>query len=278
MVARIQTGEVLDPIIEKKNLEKLNKKNLILFLDYDPSCNLYCGSCRNERILYSRENLPEKLKKIHETLMQNLNELLARGYQLTVQVTGSGDAFGSPLYWEFLKGIQPQDNFLVRLSTNGTLMTADRFNHPYSEKINHLSVSVDAATEETYKKVRRGGNFNALRKNLNELDSAINSGKLKRLKNWKANYIVQQDNYLEMAEFTKWMLNYKSIGTVWFNLIDKWGHFSDEDFAKKAIWQKDHPDHQTFLKVLNDPVFDSPRVLLGNMANYRNSSQELSRI
>lgn len=260
---------VIEPILEKKDLEKLNTKKLMLFLDYDPSCNLYCGSCRHERIVFSRENLPERLKTLHETIMANLRTLLDSGYELTVQVTGSGDAFGSPLYWEFLKSIQPTDNFIVRLSTNGTLMTPERFQHPYADKIDHLSVSVDAFTEETYKKVRRGGNFQALKKNLNDLDTRLNAGALKNLPWWKANFIVQEDNFFEMADFARWMLDYKSIQFVWFNLIAKWGHLSEEEFAKKAVWREDHPRHSEFLQVLSDPVFDDSRVLLGNMASYR---------
>jgi len=264
---------IIDPILKKEDLPELNKKNLTIFLDYDPSCNLYCGSCRTERILFSRENLPDGLKRLHETVMNNLKELLNLGYQLTVQVTGSGDAFGSPLYWEFLKGIQPSDNFIVRLSTNGTLMSTDKFNHPYAAKIDHLSVSIDAFTEETYKKIRRGGNFKALRKNLDDLDMAIINGNFKNLPWWKANFIVQEDNFREMAEFAKWMLKYRSIQFIWFNLIAKWGHLGDDEFAKKAIWLDTHPDHREFLEVLQDPVFDDPRVLLGNMANYRNNSK-----
>lgn len=268
---------VIEPVLEKKDLPKLDKKKLMLFLDYDLSCNLYCGSCRNERILYPLDNLPERLQKLHTSVMENLRELLDLGYELTVQVTGSGDAFASPLYWDFLKSIKSSEKFNVRLSTNGTVMTEDRFNYPYAEKIDHLSVSVDAYTEETYKKVRRGGNFKALRKNLNDLDALLNRDGLQKLKCWKINFIVQSDNYKEMADFATWALEYKSIQFVWFNLIAKWGHISDEDFFQKAVWNEKHPQHADFLGVLSHSVFDDPRVLMGNMAHYRKKLIHLSR-
>lgn len=272
LVEYTHKSTIMDPLIEKTRLPEINRKKLSIFMDYDSSCNLYCGSCRHERILHPLDNLPEGLKALHALVLKNLRELLDNGYELSLQLTGSGDPFASPIYWDYLKSIGREDNVTLRIMTNGTLMNREKFNHPYSQKIDYINVSIDAFTDETYKKVRRGGNFSALKKNLTDLDELITAGStFEKLNFWKPNYIVQADNFKEMADFAHWMLEFKNIDFVWFNLIAQWGHLSDAQFAEKAVWLETHPQHDEFLKVLSHPIFDHPQMILGNMARFRDN-------
>lgn len=274
MVDYFANNKVENPLMPIEKLSEINQKSIILFLDYDLSCNLYCGSCRNERILHSVETAPAHLKLVHERLMSQVTELLDDGYEIILQVTSAGDPFASPFYWQFLQSIKGTEKYRVRLTTNGTLMTKQRLTHPYAQKIDHIEISVDAFTEETYNKVRRGGNFTALKQNLHNLDQMVDSKELSSLKYWKVNFVVQADNFHEMADFARWALQFKHLNKVWYLLIYDWGHLKKDEFEAKAIWHKTHPKYEEFLKVLRDPVFDDPRIQIGNLASLRKQALE----
>lgn len=263
MVNYIANDKIDHPLMPINELNKINQKKIILILEYDKSCNLHCGSCRNERILFNLENSPSELKSVHSNLLSQMDQLLELGYELTLQVTSSGDPFASHFYWSFLQNIKLDENFKVRLTTNGTLMNRDRLFFPYAQKVEHLEVSVDAYTAETYAKIRRGGNFNALKNNLINLNDMISKNELALLKNWKINFVVQADNFHEMIDFTKWSLQFSTLNKVWFLLIYDWGHLKKEEFQSKAIWHESHPKHNDFLSVLKDPIFDNEKVIVG---------------
>lgn len=212
---------------------------------------------------------------MHNSLIQQVHDLLNDGYEITLQVTSVGDPFASPFYWNFLKDIQPSENFKVRITTNGTLMTRDRLAYPYAQKIDHIDISVDAFTELTYNKVRRGGNFTALRNNLVNLNEMVLNSELSNLKSWGLNFVVQTENYKEMVDFTKWALSFNKMNRLWFLLIYNWGHLSADTFSQKAVWKEQHPEHHKFLEVLKDPIFDNNNIVMGNLTSLRKKALEL---
>jgi MoaA/NifB/PqqE/SkfB family radical SAM enzyme len=77
----------------------------------------------------------------------------------------------------------------VNLQTNGVMMTPSRL-EPLRPMLNFLNISVDAATEETYRRVRRGGNFQAVRENVRKLDDGIRQGLYPCVQGWQVNLIV----------------------------------------------------------------------------------------
>lgn len=275
MINFVTNNKIEHPLMPIEDVRTLDEKKIILILDYDKSCNLYCGSCRNERILFNSENAPNELKTVHEKLITQLYDLLANDYQIALQVTSSGDPFASYFYWNFLKNIKSNENFKVRLTTNGTLMNRERLLLPYAQKIEHIEVSVDAYSVETYTKIRRGGNFNALKANLMNLNEMIHNNELPLLKNWKINFVVQADNFHEMIDFAKWALQFSKLGKIWYLLIYDWGHLKKDEFKSKAIWHEDHPQYHEFLTVLKDPIFDNEKILIGNLAGLRKKALAL---
>lgn len=265
----VNLSKVSLPLTDDAGLRAAPKKKLMIYLNYDRSCNLYCGSCRNDRILHTEETAPPKLRAVHENVTAQLKELSEAGYDLNIHLTGSGDPFASPMYWKFLRELPADSRYRLGLSTNGTLMTRERLSLPYAKKVEFIGVSVDAFTEATYAKVRRGGNFTTLRNNLDELNKMARTDLLPALRSWRINFVVQKDNFREMADFAKWALSFSTMPKVWFNLIADWGHLQSDQFNEKAIWSKTHPDHAEFIEVLQDPIFDAPRILIGNMSKYR---------
>lgn len=240
-----------------------------LFLNYDPSCNLACPSCRNETIIYKLDSYPKEILDVHERVVEGIKDLIALDHHVALNITGSGDAFASQLFWNIICDKNFYNKLELRIQTNGTLMTPEKL-----EEINiqsnatHLQVSVDAFTEETYKLVRVNGNFKKLQKNISDLDEMISSNKFQKLHGFKLNFVVQKTNYKEMREFAKWALSFKNIEIVWFNLISDWGHFPQGKFAELAIWNTKHPDHSDFLDILKDPIFSNPKIDMGNLSAF----------
>jgi len=245
-----------------------------LYLSYDASCNLQCPSCRTSIQMFNPNNKLDShaahLMRVHDRVKQLIDMLIDSGHAVHLSITGSGDAFASPIFWQYLQELSSKSlpaNFSVDLQTNGVLMTDNNLSKirnlwPY---IRNILVSVDAATKETYDKIRVGGNFKKLCENLDNLDNLVANGNFENLEAWQTNFIVQAGNFRELKQFVEWQLGYKSIGRVWTNLITKWGHISDEQFARMAVWQKDHPARAELCAILTDPVFKNPKIRLGNL-------------
>jgi len=269
----VNLGEIRSPIHKKKDLSKKDyslehTKRILIMLNYDPSCNLRCPSCRNETRLFTEENASDELKAIHLAVMKNIRELREKDFFLHLNITGSGDAFASPLYFRLLRELEYSPRMLLEIQTNGTLMEENRFTDAMYRMIHFLTVSVDAASQPVYELVRRGGNFDRLVKNLDWMDKTILGGRFEHKIYYKINFIVQKDNFREMVNFAKWILSYSSVSEIWFNLIADWGHLPKNDFDSRAIWQKEHPDHEEFLELVKNPILRNPRINLGNLTTY----------
>jgi len=268
-------GEIHSPIHSRSEVSILNEshsmdraKRLLLMLNYDASCNLRCPSCRNETILFTENDAPARMKLIHAAVMRNIRELREAGFELTLNVTGSGDAFASPLYYRLLKELEYDPRLGLELQTNGVLMEEAKFTEPMRRMLRFLTVSVDAASQPVYDVVRRGGNFNRLKKNLDWMDRALREGKFPQGVFYKINFIVQQENFREIVPFARWILEYSSVNEIWFNLIADWGHLPKAEFARKAIWRNDHPEHGEFLSIARDLFLRNSRIHLGNLTSY----------
>lgn len=245
-----------------------------LFFNYDQSCNLQCPSCRNDLILYNGEN--QELNDIHQHVVEKTIKLLDSGAFVELNITGSGDPFASPLYWDFLCSLDGNKypNMRITLQTNGVLMDDRHLEklHKIYKNIKLIQVSIDASTEETYDIVRRNGNFRKLKRNLEHLNKLASSGIFCDDFVWMTNFIVSTTNYHEVASFAHWMLSYETIHSVWYNMIADWGHLSKDEFDKLAIWKESAEQHSDFLRVLADSVFENPKLDLGNMLHLRQKS------
>lgn len=249
-----------------------HKKNkpLVINFSYDQSCNLQCPSCRDSLILYKvGEN--ERLVKVHQGVEKLVEYLLLQDENIVLNITGSGDAFASPTYWQYLKKLSsanPGDNLQIKLMTNGILMTDTRWDEikPLWKNITHIGVSIDAFTTATYSKIRVNGSKTTLDKNLKVLNDLIKNKSFIRLTGWQTNYTVQKDNYKELVDYVKWQLSYDQLSTIFFNYIDQWGHLNDESFNRLNINQED----KVLLKeILSNDIFNNKKVMLGNLNSFR---------
>ena len=235
-------------------------------LCYDESCNLSCPSCRSNKILHTSGPLYENRKKMQAQIIEDLF-ITPHDRNCTVNITGSGDPFGSKLYREMLFNIDgkifPRLN--INLQTNGVMFTPRYWDkmHKIHSNINSVIISIDAGTEETYNAVRCGGDWSQLHKNIKfisqlRVDNHINSLRL--------DSVIQADNYKEMPLIVSIGKRY-AFDSIYFSRVNNWGTWSDAEFKERAVWSESHPNFKDFLKVLNGITIDS-KIDLGNLSDF----------
>lgn len=242
----------------RKTFELPNISNFNIQLGYDRSCNLACPSCRNKKIT-SPEDPKEIVELIHEEAVR-----AARGGATPANIRiGNGELFMSKYYKDIILNVYEAEN--ISLITNGILFSPaiwDKLKNRY--KTISLSFSVDAAKQETYEKIRRGGDFNRLKQNLIFAGQLRRLGELKKLNLY---FVIQKENYAEMVHFIEFAT---SINTdkIFFMKINNFGHYSENEFIAIDVYSDKNPNHADFVKLLDNTIFQSPNVHVDNIDNF----------
>ncbi len=226
-------------------------------LGYDSSCNLSCITCRKEMYYAKGEEL-EDINKITEKV---ISDYLPHCKFLIM--AGSGEVFASQAYRKVYESENCNSKY-IRLLSNGTLFTPanwKRFSKGKKAKI-MLTVSVDAASKETYGKIRRGGNFEMLQKNMAYASQLRKSGELCY---FRMNFVVQRENYKEMVPFVEWGQEL-GVDEIFFTKILNWGTYTPEEFDVISMMERDGVTPKQELKeVLAHPVMQSSIVDMGTI-------------
>lgn len=194
----------------------------------DYTCNLYCESCRKTLEIAKDEDLNE-INYFTDCILDS--QWLKKKADI-LQLSGYGEVFVSKVYQRLLYSDKNTCGE-VQILSNGNLFTEGQFEkliHRYG-KIKVINISVDAASEKTYIKLRRGGNWEKLLKNL------IYIGKRRReglVDSFVINMTVQRDNFREIPEFIK--LGKKiHADTIGILPIRNWGTYSDDEFKRISM-------------------------------------------
>jgi len=218
---------------------------------YDKSCNLSCPSCRDETIMVSNKD-----KQMYLDMQDKLQSDYLKD-ALELVITGSGDAFGSPIFRTFLQTLQKEQAPKVQsiiLLTNGLLITKywDSLSSFAKEKIKYISISIDAATKETYLLNRRGGDWELLHKNLKFVQQleGVSFG---------TSMVVQNNNFREIKDFIKMSESY-NVQHVQLQIIEPDYHFGKPNYLEtwllKAVHERAHKNHNELIEVVKDCFFD----------------------
>jgi hypothetical protein len=228
-----------------------------LKLDYDQTCQLQCPSCR---IAHSRDFVnANKVQRIHEAVVGS--GVLERTKRL--YVTGAGDPFASPLYWNFLCNLHQHilhPDLTLFLHTNGLLFDQyhwDAMEATTRERVTEVGISVDAATEKTYQYIR-GASWNKLWANItfiNRLQTAATSRSRQIMLGMF--YTVQVANFRELIPFVRLAWNHK-VSWISVTALRNWGTYSPDDYRSRAVHLPGHPDYAEFRQMISDPQLTSP--------------------
>ncbi len=224
-------------------------------LNYDLSCNLACPQCRRERVMAKGRELGT-IREFHDRVVASLDN------PKRLVLTNGGDALASPVFLPFLQNFDvtrfPETKITLR--TNGILFTPKIWEslRPAHAHIDEVNISVDAASEETYKKVRKPGGFPTLLKNLGFIQQIRKESAPFKL---VLNFCIQKANYTEMGDFVSLGERYGADG-VMFGVLAPNGEYMGAAYGENAVHIETHPEHGEYLKKLADPRLGHPAVSL----------------
>ena len=148
-------------------------------------------------------------------------------------------------------------NLALEIITNGQLCNRKAFDSLHLWKsLFRVTVSIDAATAETYRVVRRGGDFGRLLANLEFLDHIrADEGEVFTL---LLRFVVSALNFREMPAFVELAKRFHAV--VDFTFLRNHGSFSLEELKRLDMSNPGHPDYAEFLKILEGEQLLDPCV------------------
>lgn len=219
---------------------------------YDFTCNLACRSCRRD-FQAANDSYRQTMEQIHgnfvESILPNTDTLF---------LAGNGEVFISKYYRDLLEKYKGKN---LVLQSNGILFDekewskiAGRF-----ESVD-LLVSIDAASKETYKKLR-GADFDVLLKNLRFASKLrINN----ELSCFKINFVAQKDNFREIIDFVKLGLELK-VDEIYFCKLLNFGAYTEEEYKELNVFDPEHPNYPEAKEILMNPILKEKSVNIGNL-------------
>ena len=222
---------------------------------HDDECNIACNSCRPK----VRKNSDEKLQQLNNLIT---TIILPLGKNLQVaEFAGNGDPFASRHYRKCIQALAKEyPSCKFGIHSNGLLCDEKNVQElGLNNRIASMSISVDAATPDTYRRIRRGGDFYKLLDNLDWIAS-----KRKDFSAFFLFFVVQSKNFREMPDFARMAKGVQATATFW--PIYDWGSFSKQDaFAKANISEEKHPQFKELQAILEHPALHEEHVNLNEL-------------
>lgn len=188
-------------------------------INIDDSCNLKCPSCRTDMVM-STSGADFDRRSAQVDHLVNLLENFDHPCHITM--TGNGDPLASSIMRPLIHRYVPRHNHTVRLFTNGLLLEKQLSTAPpILNNITQYFVSIDAGSAEVYERVRLGGQFTQLIKNLDFLKTLVEQTGAEVL----LKFVLQQDNYADMQNFVDLCYHYNFRGVI--NRLEDWGTWND---------------------------------------------------
>lgn len=194
-----------------------------IYVSIDKRCNLHCTSCRS--CFYNPSEDDNNVRELAKKYLLE-SKWLSKADRLCF--AGDGEVFFGKTYLELLESDEVKKRDSIEILTNGNLMTKEVLdklvaNH---KKIN-IYISMDAASDETYSKIRLGGNFKKLINNLEYLSKLKKENKINVV---ELNFVIQRDNFKEINDFIQIVKKLDFDGAN-FSIISNWGTYEEEEFT-----------------------------------------------
>ena len=226
----------------------------------DLTCNLSCPSCRTHVIKVNEADL-EKQNKIGEIIFNNIFGSPTE-QQMHLMLSGSGELFASPMLLNFMSKITLDKfpNVSFSIYTNGLLSESrwHRIKH-LETAIKKVVVSIDATCAKTYEKIRRGGEWNLLLKNMEFLKNKKQSSNMKL----HTRMIVQNGNYSEIPKFYELSKQFDT-DLVEYSRLTNWGTWSGKEFVQEDVFNPAHTNYEVAKNLINQVKLKPDVWLEGN--------------
>ena len=127
-----------------------------LFVELTKNCNLHCIMCREKKLFFKNWFMSDEILNIV------LKDIVP--YVSVVDLRGWGESSLDPRLLNLVNQISNMKKRIV-LYTNLNTQNPEYWKKLVKSKV-LLAISIESGNEEGYKKIRRGGNLNIVRKNL----------------------------------------------------------------------------------------------------------------
>jgi len=194
-------------------------------LNIDESCNLYCPSCRKNKIMYTEGEIFDYKVQILDRILKWLNRFEE---PIVIALLGNGDPFASNIIRPLIKDFPIKDNQYFEIKTNGLLIKKQlEPNARFLDRINQFMISIDAGSKEVYEVVRKPGKWEVLIENLDFVKS--------RNKQAGLQFVIQKENFRDLANFISLCEKYQFHGYVqrlwnW----NTWDNFTENNVLDPA--------------------------------------------
>jgi MoaA/NifB/PqqE/SkfB family radical SAM enzyme len=183
-----------------------------LSIETTTHCNLDCVMCvRNSGAAFDLKHLPiEQLEQWVPYLRQ----------AQFIQLHGDGEPLLSPAFWRALEliGTDSKETKCVSINTNGMLLNKDNIERLINSPLQNINVSLDAATPETYRKIR-GADFNVLLNNIRNF-VRIRDQLGAKLPLLYLNMTLMRANIEELPQFIRLVSQLKGERAYFWNMND----------------------------------------------------------
>ena len=221
-----------------------------IIFDFDHTCNYKCPSCRSELINYNKHPIIAPLnKKIAEKAKTMIIDKIG-SQPIEIRWAG-GEPFISRAYLDLMEyTIQrhPHGNVKHCIQTNGSyLKSRDHLVQRLLPHMSELRISFDAATADTYHKIRVNGIWDNLMENVQWVMDVIQRNNFPvRV---SADFVVQKQNFKEIVQF-KQLVNSMGIQQINYQRMWNWSTWSQEEFDANNVYHHNHPDYDELIDQL----------------------------
>jgi sulfatase maturation enzyme AslB (radical SAM superfamily) len=211
-----------------------------LIFDFDYTCNFKCPSCRTELINNNKHHV---IRSINNRIVEKIKQLIIDQIDhqpVEIRWCG-GEPFISEVYLDLFEYIIATKKTKIQhvIQTNGSyLRSKSQLVEKLMPTIKELRVSFDAATAETYQKIRTNGDWDLLISNVQWIINLIAQSNSQT--KVTADFVVQQDNYKEIPAFVQ-LCDNLGIKHINFQKMWNWGTWPQQVFDHKNIYDPAHP-------------------------------------
>ena len=166
-------------------------------------CNLYCPMCPRETIRQPKEDMTQEV----------FNRLLAESGSSAehMMLIGLGEPFLDPLIFDRIERCA-RHGISTLLSTNGTLLDEAASDKLLRSSIEHVTLSFDGATKESFEYYRKGARFETVR------DNFVRFARMKKERHSRMQVVVQmvrmERNAAEVEEFVRFWSSVPGVDQV----------------------------------------------------------------
>jgi len=228
-------------------------------INIDESCNLQCPTCRSEYMNFTKGPLYDKKLKWANHIAELLKTF---DEDCLITMSGNGDPFASLIYRPMLMNTVANPRHQYRVMTNGLLLKKLLKKSSIYKNIKDYSISIDAGDAGTYERVRLGGKWNVLVKNLDFLKQEL-------IKDSKTsvvlNFCLHKENIKSLKNFVELVEHYGWKGRI--QTLEHWGAYNQQQFTEQNVLDQKNEMYQSAIDTLKIISKNKNIILTSNVLN-----------